>query len=187
MLPRKDTEYVFSTDFVQGSKMGKFLLEKAYKSIEDKAEIKTVHYGYLQKKFLEENEAEMCYILSETYLRELFMVCVNAVQAAITYKMLQATQADGYICVDALHTDDPEKAVEMLKKDYPKYDFRITDKLSWDFQGEAPRTLDDFLQNRSRYTLIKHINFQSYPPLKSRRALRSEYERNRRKMHKMAQ
>lgn len=149
ILPRKDTEFLFSTDYRIGSKMGDYLWAKAHKTQEDKKSLKCVHYGYWQKPFLEPyvDERDSLILNDETgkmekgirktgyYVRveghnhELLMVAICCEMLAIILKLITAEY--GYVQIDALHFNNKEKMNDLIKimqTYFPNYDFRIEDK-----------------------------------------------------------
>ena len=166
-IPETEKEFLFATDYRQGSHIGDFLHEKAFKSIEDKEELKnTMHYGYYQKPFLEEVMISGgCYIREDEHNHEILMVAVMSQLLALMMD-LQTVQ-DGYICVDAIHFKDISKKwafVNFMKEKYPDYDYRIKEKKE-NGLGEKTET----------------ILYQSYKELKTKKQLKNDYERNRRK------
>lgn len=166
-IPEGDKEFLFATDYRRGSKAGDFLHEKAFKSIEDKTELKnTMHYGYYQKPFLQEvTISGGCYIREDDYCHELLMVAVMSQLLALMMD-LQTVQ-DGYICVDALHFKDISKKwkfVNFMKKNYPDYDYRIKKK--------------KYNENDEKE---EEIIYQSYKELKTKKELKKDYEKKRRK------
>lgn len=149
----KDKEFLFSTDFIQGSHMGQYILEKAHKSKEDKNEIKErADYGWLQKKFLKLSDNEDFYILTETYVRELVMVAVTSaiLNVIVNLKSIEG----GYIQIDALHFNSAEK-IDNLKKmmynRFKEYDFRIEDKRTEEILYQSYRPLKTKKENRAAY------------------------------------
>lgn len=146
-----DKEFLFATDYVQGSKMGKYILEKAHKSKEDKQDIKErADYGFLQKKFLQLSDNEDFYILTEVYMRELIMVAVTSaiLNVIVNLKSIE----NGYIQIDALHFKSTEK-IDILKKmmysQFNEYDFRITEKKTGEVLYQSYRELKTKKENRA--------------------------------------
>ena len=79
---KEDKEYLFSTDYRVGSKMGDFLWEKAHKTEEDKKSLKGIHYGFWQKPFL------------ESYVTEVDSIMLNEE----TNKMEKGKRKKGFRC-----------------------------------------------------------------------------------------
>lgn len=147
----EDKVFLFSTDYIQGSEMGRYILEKAHKSKEDKAEIKErADYGFLQKRFLKLSDNEDFYILTETYTRELIMVAV--ISAILNVVLNLKCIEKGYIQVDALHFNSSEK-IDNLKKmmysQFNEYDFRITEKKTGEILYQSYRELKTKKENRA--------------------------------------
>lgn len=69
-------EYLFSTDWKRGSKMGDTLHAKAYKNKKTKKELKDIHYGYYQKPYLK-YEGD-CYVRQPKFTHELLMVAIKS-------------------------------------------------------------------------------------------------------------
>lgn len=149
MISDDEKEYLFSTDFIVGSKMGNYLWEKAHKSVEDKEAVGRVHYGVWQKDFLEDYTQKIktkvlndetkqmedgyrkagYYVRVESHNHELIMVAICCEMISIIIEMLGV--CSGYICVDALHFNDEknfDKLKNFMKKEYPDLDYRIEDK-----------------------------------------------------------
>ena len=131
--------------------MGKYILEKAHKSKEDKQDIKErADYGFLQKKFLQLSDNEDFYILTEVYMRELIMVAVTSaiLNVIVNLKSIE----NGYIQIDALHFKSTEK-IDILKKmmysQFNEYDFRITEKKTGEVLYQSYRELKTKKENRA--------------------------------------
>lgn len=145
-------EFLFSTDYRQGSNTGDFLHMKAHKSVETKQELKKLHYGYMQKKYLEGKNVKIYgltlkskdsdyrevadyYVRNENNIYELIIV---AICSELCYIMLTAQDIineDSTIIVDAVHfnTEKAEMVIDKIQEIhelFPDYDFRVIDKLS---------------------------------------------------------
>lgn len=118
--------YLFSTDKKTGCKVGEYLHNKAYESVESKQEIKGLHWGYFQKRFLSLSYDESCYVCSECNKYELFIVSIIS---ELSYYMLQLREAlnSDYIHVDAVHFDTfDDTIVSKIRSILPSFfDFRI--------------------------------------------------------------
>lgn len=167
IIPDDEKVFLFSTDYRIGSKMGDYLYEKAYKSIEDKQEIKTVHYGYWQKPFLYPTVISGgCYIREDEQNHELLMTAICSKLLRIMMDLRTVT--DGYIQVDALHFTDISKKwafVNYMRDNYPDYDYRIAKKLGKDADGKE----------------MKEVLYQTYPELLSRKQRKSKNQNIRNK------
>ena len=181
-VSNKEKEYLFSTDYRVGSKMGDYLWEKAHKTEEDKKSLKSVHYGYWQKPFLEshvenrksiilnEETKEMekgtrrtgYYVRVESHNHELLMVAICCEMLSIILKMIGV--CNGYVQIDALHFND-NKNIQPLKNfmatNYPNLDYRIEDKVN----GE--------------------IIYKSYEDLKTKKEVQREQARLRKQKQRM--
>lgn len=150
----KDKEYLFSTDYRIGSKMGDYLWDKAHKTEEDKKSLKNMHYGFWQKPFLEDYTRQVgkdgfkvtgnewlfnednevvkksgYYVRVESHNHELIMVAICCEMLAIIIKMLGV--CPGYVQVDALHFNNEENVkplIKFMKETFPNLDYRIEDK-----------------------------------------------------------
>ena len=150
-IKSSDKEFLFATDYIQGSKMGKYILEKAHKSKEDKQDIKErADYGYLQKKFLQLSDNEEYYILTEMYMRELIMIAVTSAILSVIVNLKSIE--NGYIQIDALHFKSSEK-IDKLKKmmysQFNEYDFRITEKKTGEILYQSYRELKTKKENKA--------------------------------------
>ena len=167
IIPENEKEFLFSTDYRIGSKMGDYLYEKAYKSIEDKAETKTMHYGYWQKPFLQKVVVSGgCYIREDEQNHELMMTAICSKLLRIMLDLRTVT--NGFIQVDALHfTDISTKwdLVRFMREYYPEYDFRIAKKMGKDRNGKEK----------------KEVLYQTYPELLSRKQTYSKKQNERNK------
>lgn len=167
IIPEDERVYLFSTDYRIGSKMGDYLYEKAYKSIEDKAETKTMHYGYWQKPFLQKVVVSGgCYIREDEQNHELMMTAICSKLLRIMLDLRTVTP--GFIQVDALHfTDISTKwdLVRFMREYYPEYDFRIAKKMGKDRNGKEK----------------KEVLYQTYPELLSRKQRKSKNQNEKNK------
>lgn len=137
----EEVYYLFSTSYQIGSKMGDKLIDKAYKSIEDKAEVKEVHWGFYQKRFLEHivppKGGEDYYVIREQQKYEIIMV---AMKSYLTYMMLQLKdKLGGAVVVDALffsplgtttqnnQIENNIQGAKDIMQMFPNYDYRIKD------------------------------------------------------------
>lgn len=124
-------KYLFSTDHKTGSNMGERLLTLAYKNEKTKADIKNVHYGYYQKKYLLYIPEEDCYARYPKYNHELLMVAITSQLAYIMLRIAEFSKNEaGRFVVDAYHfgTLELQSIQDGMKQEFPKYDYRIFDK-----------------------------------------------------------
>lgn len=139
--------FLFSTDFVNGSRMGKKLIDLAHKSLEDKQDIKSVHYGYFQKRFLspaynEDNKTYRdidFYILSAFYTKELLMVSIISELSYIMRTVQQEIKSPSFIQVDALHFNGKKNisTVKRVMLQWSWVDYRIKRTMQTEEQVEA--------------------------------------------------
>lgn len=151
-------KYLFSVPAQKGCMLGEVLKQKAYKSIEDKKDIKNVHYGYYQKKYLELAPDKSCYLIDESHKYEILMVAILS-ELLFYMSMLNDALNGSYICIDAVHfnylDDTTADTVKSILPDW--FDWRIKD-------------------NDTGITL-----YQTYEDLKSKEDLHREACRERQK------
>ena len=123
-------EFLFSTDYKVGSKIGDKLIDMVYKNKRTKADAKNIHYGYYQKRYLQYNMKEDCYVRNEKQTHELLMVAVCSQLAYIMYKIFTYAEScsDYNFVTDAyfFNTLNIDKFVKNMKN-IPNYDYRIYD------------------------------------------------------------
>ena len=126
-----ECEYLFSTDYKVGSKMGDKLIEMVYKNKRTKEEAKEIHYGYYQKKYIKYDAKNDCYVRNIKYNHEILMV---AILSQLVYIMLnlKAIIDDRSSCfvTDAYLFDnltDINRVNGEIKAMFPNYDYRIYD------------------------------------------------------------
>ncbi len=120
--------FLFSTDYQTGSKMGEKLIKMVYKNTKTKAEAKQLHYGYFQKKFLQYDPVNDCYIRNEKYNHELLMVAILSQLVYIMLNIAEEIGKGGRFVTDAYHFSqepDCEKIAQFMAKNFEHYDFRI--------------------------------------------------------------
>lgn len=147
---RENIEYLFSTDYKVGSNIGKFLHEKAHRSIETKKELKELHYGALQKKYIDEWSCGSCggSISAGTYwerpgkfvknTNNIYELLMAQICSELCYIMMNIQEVvcgnlkDGTIITDAVHFNmdnmDADDLAEYLHDMFKDYDFRIIEK-----------------------------------------------------------
>lgn len=180
-------EYLFSTDWTFGCQMGHFLHDKAHKSIETKKELKDLHYGFLQKKYIEGvgghfyterkkdgklyiiREDHDFYVLNKSQKYEILMAAIVSHQC-FTLLSLQdyifKNSETGTIIVDAFYfsgIENIEKVKNYMLENFKNLDFRI------------------------KKNMTEEILFQSYEPLKTRKEIKTEQRREQRKRKKEEQ
>lgn len=153
-----ETVYLFSTPKKQGCYPGDYLYEHAHKSIESKAAIKGIHYGYYQKRLLTKATDNSCYIINDHQKYELLMVAICSTLLYYAYLAFDAVNGD-YIKVDAVYFDNyDDTTVLKLDSALPKYvEWRI-------------------LENET-----KEIIVQNYTPLQSAKDIENAKRRESRK------
>ena len=124
-------EYMFSTDYKIGSKIGDKLMEMVYKNKKTKEEAKKIHYGFYQKKYLEYDIENDCYNRYEEHKYEILMIAVLSQLVYIMLNIRDIISDDAYHFVtDAYffnNIDDVNDVASRLKSRFEKYDFRIID------------------------------------------------------------
>ena len=124
-------EYLFSTDYKVGSKMGDRLIEMVYKNKRTKEEAKEIHYGYYQKKYIKYDEKNDCYVRNIKYNHEILMV---AILSQLVYIMLNIKaiidDRSSYFVTDAYLFDnltDIDRVNREINAMFSNYDYRIYD------------------------------------------------------------
>ena len=124
-------EYMFSTDYKIGSKIGDKLMEMVYKNKKTKEEAKQIHYGFYQKKYLEYDIENDCYNRYEEHKYEILMIAILSQLVYIMLNIRDIISDDAYHFVtDAYffnNIDDVNDVASRLKSRFEKYDFRIID------------------------------------------------------------
>lgn len=123
-------EFLFSLDCKVGSKMGDRLIPMVYKNKKTKAEAKQLHYGYYQKKFLQYDRLQDCYIRNPKYSHELLMVAIESQLVYIMLNIVECIGGDGFIKKDAYHFDvDPDLDAirKLFDEKFSNYDYRVID------------------------------------------------------------
>lgn len=169
--------YLGSTECQIGSKMGKWLHEMCHKSVEAANEIKELHYGFMQKPYMERimkknGKGEILgYMLNGAYRYELLMCAIRSRQTLIMTALKGMVYGEdwqqGFTNVDCLYFDtdyDIEELGKAAAKMLPDYDFRIFDN-----QAEGAPIL-----------------FQTYETLKTRAEIKREQARARYKKRQNA-
>ena len=161
-----EIDYLFSTDCKKGNYIGDTLIEACYKSVEEKKETKGVHWGYLEKKYLEKHNN--CYVRNEYFNHQILMVHILSVLYEIILGIAFYLNGEdlGRICVDAVYYNEDENKTERLKdlfeRELKEYDYRIIDK-------------------------EENLLYQSYENLKTNKEIKAEKMRNYRKDKKKEQ
>ena len=135
--------YLGSTEYQTGSKIGKWLHEMCHKSVESAEEIKELHYGFMQKKYMDcvmkrNGKSEILgYTLNDVYRYELLMCAIRSrltfIMTALKGMIYGEDWNHGFVNVDCLYFDTDYNIEELGKaaaKMLPDYDFRIFDNKS---------------------------------------------------------
>lgn len=157
-----DFIYIGACHRIKTTITGDYLMEKAYKSLATKKALKDIHYGYMQKAYIEpafyDNRGHVeSYIINEGYTLELCMVCVQSELALQMLKLKNAIYSninEGSTRTDCLYfnSDEEDFFLFMTIQDaIPNYDFRIFDNT-----GEETKTSE------------KPVIYRSYTELKKR-------------------
>lgn len=123
-------EFLFSTNYQTGSKIGAKLIEMVYKNKKTKAEAKELHYGYYQKKFIQYDPEQDCYVRNPKYNHELLMVAVLSQLVYIMLNIADIIGKGGRFVTDAYFfkkEPDIDYIKEQLKARFGNYDYRICD------------------------------------------------------------
>ena len=166
--------YLGSCPVLEDSRTGEYLIEQAYKSVESKKALKDIHYGYMQKPYLEPihkkrtGEVE-AYCINPNQNFELVMCAIQSEQALRIQKVryeIYGTLERGHQFVDCLYfnTDrDIQELGDNLRTVIPDFDFRI------------------FKNTNDKKTVEKPILYRTYEPLKTRAEIKKENTKNRKK------
>lgn len=123
--------FLFSTDYKIGSKMGDKLIEMVYKNKKTKAEAKEIHYGYYQKKYLQYDLDDDCYVRNTKYNHEILMVAILSQLVYIMMTIKDIIKDDSFHFVtDAYYFDnleDMNRVVKEMSEKLEHYDYRIFD------------------------------------------------------------
>lgn len=124
-------EYMFSTNFKIGSKLGDKLMDMVYKNKKTKADAKKIHYGFYQKKYIEYDMKDDCYIRNENHKYEILMIAVLSQLVYIMLNIRDIISDDCYHFVtDAYffdNIDDIDRINDELHARFANYDYRIID------------------------------------------------------------
>lgn len=127
-------EYVFSTGYKTGSKMGEYLHDMAHRSIEAKDKIKDVRYGYMEREYLEYDDRFNVYGVNHVNDHQLLMCAIKSKLFGIMADIKNVVYCDykgGFVNVDCLYFDydgDIKDLGDKIKETIGPYDFRIEDK-----------------------------------------------------------
>lgn len=128
-LGYKDCAFVFATDYTLGSKMGDKLHAMAHKHKESKKEIKGVHYGLWQRRYIDYDAKQDCYVRNPANNHELLMV---AILSQLSLIMLQIRDvigdSNGVVVTDAYKWDsdfDMHKLNAFMARQWGNYNYRI--------------------------------------------------------------
>ena len=185
-------EYLFSVPCEKGLKSGIFLYDQAHRSIESKAELKKFHWGYYQKKYLtpiyEYGSSEISYYeLNENFIYEILMVNIVTILTKITHTLL--TAVPGYPIVDAIHFnvengDEIETLKEVMRQNFPEYDFRIKELehvVSTDLEGNTLErySFEDVASGNVILSRISYTLYKTYRDLLTEKERAKEIDRAR--------
>lgn len=130
--------YIGSSSAATGSRMGRTLWEMAHKSQENDKKRKEVHYGLMERAYVDGIDYDGrghagAYAVNERNNHQLLMLAIKSAQADIMLHIKKEvygtyTGERGYLCCDALYFDysgDVEELGERIRAIYPEMDFRI--------------------------------------------------------------
>lgn len=132
--PDASCYYLFSVPAVKGNSLGDFLVEESTKSIESKNDVKNLHWGYLERHYMDivgskdvQTGEILGYFVRNSHNRyELLSTAIFSSLLAISIHLAQFEH--GHICVDATYFDE-EETIEKMKErmaiKYPKMQYRI--------------------------------------------------------------
>lgn len=159
---QEDFQYLGACHKIKTTITGDWLMNKAYKNADTKKKLKDIHYGYMQKPFIEpafyDDRGQVeSYIINDGQNLEICMVCVQSELALQMLKLKMAIYGnieDGYTLVDCLYFNSEEEDIFLqidIADAIPNYDFRIFDNTV-----EATKTSE------------KPVIYKSYEELKKR-------------------
>lgn len=129
--------YIGTSNAQRGSLTGQWLLDKAHKTAESKEDIKNIHYGWMEKPYLEPIEMDgdkvKAYTTNDYYSHELLMCAIRSSLCEIILKIKNEVYGRvdrGYTKVDALFFDtveDIESLAHRIEAVIPGYEFRVAD------------------------------------------------------------
>lgn len=133
-----DFIYIGACHKIKTTITGDYLMEKAYKSLTTKRSLKSIHYGYMQKPYIEpafyDDRGQIeSYVINEGYTLELCMVCVQSELALQMLKLKTAIYdnlSEGSTKTDCLYFDSDEEDFFLymtIQNAIPNYNFRIFD------------------------------------------------------------
>lgn len=169
-------QFVFGTDCEEGCKAGKELLQKAYKSKEDKTDTKGVHWGLFNRAYLEsitfdyQDLGERFIVRNPENVYEPLMCAIKSAMLYVTFSLKlklygRISPDDGFVLVDALYLN--EDRTEEIK------DF-FTNGIGFDYFDDIKHYNFDYRiyqaddwKDKDNYKIL----YQSYKNLKSRNAV----------------
>lgn len=123
--------YLFSTDYKIGSKIGDKLIGMVYKNKKTKAEAKEIHYGYYQKRYMQYDFDEDCYVRNVKYNHEILMIAILSQLVYIMLNIRDIINDSAYHFVtDAYYfdnIDDIDRINNEIEAKFANYDYRIID------------------------------------------------------------
>ena len=191
-----DGEYICSVPCEKGLKMGKLLCEKAFRSVESKAELKQFHWGFYQKKFLRpvyRGREIVEYELNEAFNYEILMVAISSCLSHIIYT-LRSTIGECKNVVDAVHfgpsikySEIPEyddnvnydeimKAEEKRAQEQIEAGRKVMEEQFPNYNFRIRRQTPVFADGKMEYE--KQTIYQTYQNLKTEQELKREYFRD---------
>lgn len=184
-------EFVFGTDYTKGCKAGKELLEKAYKSKEDKADTKDVHWGLFQRPYLERvyisytgegqkdlwgnKHIEESHIVRDS--KNVYEPLFCAIRSQLFYIMFslklklygRISPDDGFTLVDALYYDGDhtEEIKEFFTSDAVSdyhLDYRIYNnpKKDWHLKDEYITVYQSYENLKTRKQIDNHKYYERH-------------------------
>lgn len=164
------SEFIYGVQTKIGCKPGELLYKGAFRSVEEKNEIKKVAWGYMDKSYI--SEFQDYFLIDEQNRFEPLMISILSELALMILKIKALTQEVGYIKVDAFffnHEENIEKIKDFMQLDYPVIPYRIAKRDT------------------------KEVIFQNFEPLPTEKeykkklsAARSKAYRERKKAEKLA-
>lgn len=182
-------EYLFSTDFGNGYKFAKIALEKATKTVEDKAKTKTLHWGILEREFLTahkkrfESEADF-YIINEKNMYKLIMNCLDSFICLMWLSFSKDITGDKSFCVDEIkfNSDNIEKDIEKFAEMFPGYRFRVKDKDVMIPTNAKWETFEEFCETPiNSIKFVPQVIYQNYEDLPTKQERRRQMEAERKR------
>ena len=168
----KTFRYIGTSESRIGSRMGDTLYDMSFRSIESNEKRKAIHYGLMDRQWLESIERDKygvpgAYTINERNNHQLLMVAIRSIQATVILKIKNIIYGTyfkkyGNINCDCIYFDydgDIQELGDKIKAELPNYDFRIFKNSDEDKKA--------------------NVLYQTYPDLMSEKDLKRKRDRER--------